>query len=177
MGRCRYHHFWALHKIGRVALSAVLLAVFVGDARGQSGPPLPRNPSWAPGNITFQQQANNVTGLPDQGAIQESQRRYAGAKMAEKYAEDRAKMWTALLVYLPKTLLGIGALVLLAVLGRLYLRFGATTDPERLAQSDPWLRARLAQANVGDSGRQANAGLPQNVAAVPPPREGAPGGH
>jgi hypothetical protein len=158
---------------GWIALSAVLLTVFAGTTQGQSPPPQPENPSWpAQDNKLRQEQA----GGQDANAPiswEEGCRRHAAQQLAQKREENRAELRTLLRVWLPLTLAAVGGLALLWLLGRLYLHYGVTTDPARLAQSDPWLRARLAQVNARSPGL-AGPGPAQDIAADPPPAEGWP---
>jgi hypothetical protein len=49
--------------------------------------------------------------------------------------------------------LALGAITVLSLVTRFYVRHSTVTDPEKLARSDPWVRARLAAgAADGDAG-------------------------
>jgi hypothetical protein len=41
--------------------------------------------------------------------------------------------------------------VLAGIAAQLYFRLSATTDPAKLAQSDPWFQAQLARQNPGST--------------------------
>jgi hypothetical protein len=50
-----------------------------------------------------------------------------------------------LIVWYGAAAVGLGLLAVLSLVTRVYLRAKATTDPEKLARTDPWIRANLDQ--------------------------------
>jgi hypothetical protein len=114
---------------GCVGVLILMLAVCSGTARGQN------DKYWDP-NQRAAQQAENF----------EKQREYAQAQLAaERRAEEEQnrKEFQAWLQS-PLVWCAVAALVL-SVMAWVYVRLSATTDPRKLAASDPWIRARLAQ--------------------------------
>ena len=67
-------------------------------------------------------------------------------------------------------LIFIGAVLLLALAGWLYLRFYVSTDPNRLARSDPWLRQQLAQAEAKQNSSNPNQPSPTGSTTASPIR-------
>jgi hypothetical protein len=147
---------------GWVVVVVVLLTACANDAHGQTSPEFLLNPH----------RTGQPVQLPDtharkdnfQPVVPQDNWAWYRVEMAKKQEEDRAKMWTALLVWLPLTLAGIGALALLGLLGRIYMRCTTTTDPARLAQTDPWLQYHERQTNGPGPGKPGPA---QDVADSP----------
>jgi hypothetical protein len=102
----------------------VLLAAAAGEARGQFAQQQP--PGWHPGP--------NVPDLDQFQASEETRRK----------TEFVTNMWLFGLI------IGVAATIL-SVVAAVVVRCRATTDPRKLAMSDPWLRARLEAMNAAPS--------------------------
>ena len=80
--------------------------------------------------------------------------------------------YTEALTWLPTLLtvvVVVGSLVLvLSVTARFYVRWSATTDPEKLALSDPWVRAHLDRLKTGAADDAPAQAGPEESAEGPP---------
>jgi hypothetical protein len=158
--------------IGTAGAVALLLAGFVGAARSQGMPqPPPLSPEqrkhledlnkfWQ----DFEQwrkrrqdagiapsQHDYVLWLKENGAaeIQEKGRTNPQPTTTSKPPAAGAvpRSFLERLVFHPVTwVIAIGSVVL-GLAAQVYFRLTATTDPMKLAQSDPWLKAQLARQN------------------------------
>jgi len=126
----------------RTAALALLLTL-PGTAHGQI--PQPSNPYTGPGNT------GPKDWDPDQRAAQtaeslESQRRNGQAQLAAQAEAKEAEMdrWLTSWIRNPIVWCVVAASVL-STAAWIYLRLSATTDPAKLAASDPWVRAHLSR--------------------------------
>jgi hypothetical protein len=110
-----------------VVLAVVLAVAWAGSARGQEGPPA-YNPFYRP----LEQ---------PQVVLQREPFRLDSAL--------RATGWYGVAT------LALGGMTLLSLAVRFYVRHSAVTDPEKLARSDPWVRAQ-----VGSGPAEPGAGRP-----------------
>lgn len=113
---------------------AVLLAVaWAGSAPGQEAPPA-YNPFYRP---------------PEQPQV---------VLQREPFRLDSALRATG---WYGVATLALGGITVLSLVVRFYVRHSAVTDPEKLALSDPWVRAHVAAGAA-------------NQEAAPPPRQPPP---
>lgn len=154
----RSAEFWL--RVGGLALS---LLVSAGSVRAQDwGYRQPYGP-WAGGQRDWAKAFEDFQNKP--GEIARQQREAAARGLYEMHEaserEARTYRWneTAYLVLAAIVV----ALTLLSVVFGIYVRSSATTDPHKLAMSDPWLRAHLAQSSAA-GGEDRTGGIEEAVA-------------
>ncbi|HJZ54264.1 MAG TPA: hypothetical protein VKE74_04870 [Gemmataceae bacterium] len=127
--------------------------VFTGTARGQAGGQAPVFPDPGP-DFEKRRKENHERMLKDSDPDKFFERVRAGAE-GEKEKERRAKEEESrkqLRAWLRNPLFWcVVAGIVLSVGSGVYIRLSATTDPQKLAASDPWIRAHLAQSRPGGS--------------------------
>ena len=72
----------------------------------------------------------------------------------QKQAEVLEDGWNFASIMLSPVIWIAAALVVLSALSWVYVRLSATTSTAALAESDPWIRARLAQSQAADETTQ-----------------------
>jgi hypothetical protein len=134
--------------ISRVGMPVVLLVALAGLAHGQGWPQIPQDPYWSPEQIKARQDQANQWEKQKQEASPEKQREYAQAQVRAELDKQRKGMWAELWNHFSVQIMFIGVVLLIWLAGWAYLRFCIPTNPLRVAQSDPWVRAHLAQAKA-----------------------------
>jgi hypothetical protein len=136
---------------------AVLLVVCPWAARGQYMPPQD-NAGWR--QAADEGRRATEDWQREQQARDEVLRREAAIAIAYNNTNGpQAQRTSQLLRWWGAALIGAAVLVVLSLVTRAILGRWATTDPEKLALSDPWVRAHLDQMKAAQAGE-------------PPPRGG-----
>jgi hypothetical protein len=137
----------------RVGTLAVLLVVCPWAARGQYVPPQD--------DAAWRQSAEEGRGATGDGQRRPQTRDDVlrqQAAMDVVFNETNGpqiRRTSQLVAWYGAAAIGLGLLAVLSLVTRAYLRLSATTDPEKLALTDPWVRANLDQLKaVKDPGGQ-----------------------
>ena len=78
------------------------------------------------------------------------------AEASDPYFGEYTRLIKSWVFFTVVAVVVVGAVVVLGVAVRFYLRMSSTTDPEKLAMSDPWIRAELARRKAEGDGTPAS---------------------
>jgi hypothetical protein len=162
----------SLGVVGTSGALALLLTAFAGAARSQGmpqAPPLtPEQEQYLEGQNKYWQEFEQwrrereaagiargehdyVLWLKERAAAEALGKGRASPQAAPPAAKAAPQSLMEEIVFHPVTWAVAAGAVLLGVLGWLYPRLATTTDPTKLALSDPWVRAQLARQNPGSA--------------------------
>jgi hypothetical protein len=136
---------WRLGVIGITGAMALLLTAFVDVARSQimpQAPPLsPEQKKWLEDQNRYLQKLAQSSKEQEKAGVTP----YPGGSVYWVKKEVPPPTWQEQVIFHPVTWVIAGGSVLLGIVVQLYFRLSSTTDPAKLAQTDPWFQAQLAQ--------------------------------